>query len=399
MDYLNCFICNAETKLENSVRIRTKTKYSGIGVHGILQSFVKESKRLSFSPNDIVCEQCFQKVNQYDLACRMADDIQQEITNALYSTEQEYLSEEVEYFEESLCDKQSRVLLTADFEEFQEKYDVQYSQEKSDENDDVVISNITDDVVVEVFEPSSTDEATEQKKRKMLTRCEICYTSLHTKRDLEQHQLRYHTLKKCGVCQVVLKNLFEFKEHMRKMHLIEHGSNDETETSDRDGPAVKTDFRCEICGMSESTKKSLSKHIALHDNQLKCVICGAILKHKANLVLHMRIHTDKHFFKCDKCEKTFVHKSSLRMHLQTTHTEIRNKQCSECPLKFKTTSQLNQHLVTHSGVRNHKCPVCQKAFGQKYNMTAHYKNHFAQESKQARAKAVPKSSIKVEMEL
>lgn len=100
MEYLNCYICNSQTKLRNSVRIRTKTKYSGIGVNEIIQSFVKESHVLRFSPNDIVCEQCFEKVNKYDLACRMADEMQQEITNALYTTEQEYLNEEpVEYLE------------------------------------------------------------------------------------------------------------------------------------------------------------------------------------------------------------------------------------------------------------------------------------------------------------
>lgn len=117
MDYLNCYICNAETKIQCSVRIRTKTKYSGIGVHGILQSFMKETKRLSFSVNDIVCERCFRKVNQYDLACRMADEIQQDITNALLSTEQEYLSEEIEYLDDSSLDKQSKATLTTDFEE------------------------------------------------------------------------------------------------------------------------------------------------------------------------------------------------------------------------------------------------------------------------------------------
>lgn len=63
------------------------------------------------------------------------------------------------------------------------------------------------------------------------------------------------------------------------------------------------------------------------------------------------------------------------MHLQTTHNDVRNKPCPECPLKFKTTSQLNQHLVTHSGVKKHKCPECGKGFAQRYNMTAHYRKH------------------------
>lgn len=60
---------------------------------------------LRFSPNDIVCERCYRKINQYDLACRMADEIQKDITNSLYITEQEYLSEEpVEYLEDGQND-------------------------------------------------------------------------------------------------------------------------------------------------------------------------------------------------------------------------------------------------------------------------------------------------------
>lgn len=116
MDYLNCYICNSKTKLRNSLRIRTKTKYSGVGVHEIIQSFLKVSHVLRFGRNDIVCERCYQKINQYDLACRMADEIQQDITNALYCTEQEYLNEEpIEYLEDAPSDKNT---CQKDFEEY-----------------------------------------------------------------------------------------------------------------------------------------------------------------------------------------------------------------------------------------------------------------------------------------
>lgn len=105
MDSLNCYICNASTDLCKSIRIKSKTKYSGTGVHEIIQSFLKETHTLRFSPNDIVCEQCYQKINQYDLAYRMAGEIQKDITSLLYTTEQEYLSEEpVEYLEDDETD-------------------------------------------------------------------------------------------------------------------------------------------------------------------------------------------------------------------------------------------------------------------------------------------------------
>lgn len=116
MEYLNCYVCNSETKLQNSVRIRSKTKYSGVGIHEVIQSFLKESHVLRFSPNDIVCEQCLRKVNRYDLACRIADEIQQEITSSLFATEQEYLNEQsVEYLEFS--QDNDKTICEKDFEE------------------------------------------------------------------------------------------------------------------------------------------------------------------------------------------------------------------------------------------------------------------------------------------
>lgn len=102
MDCLNCIVCNVQTSLQTSYRMRTKTKYSGTSIHEIIQNFLKSTHLLRHSANDVVCQECYDKLNQYDLACRMTKEIQQDITNALYATEQEYLNEEdyVEYLEE-----------------------------------------------------------------------------------------------------------------------------------------------------------------------------------------------------------------------------------------------------------------------------------------------------------
>lgn len=117
MDFLNCYICNVQTKLPGSYRMRTKTKYSGTSVYEIVQNFLKSTHLLRYSANDVICEQCYRKLNQYDLACRMSSEIQQEITNALYATEQEYLNEDetVEYLEDPTIDDASAC--QADFDE------------------------------------------------------------------------------------------------------------------------------------------------------------------------------------------------------------------------------------------------------------------------------------------
>lgn len=84
----------------------------------------------------------------------------------------------------------------------------------------------------------------------------------------------------------------ELRTHTRHNHEIEHNSDDKMK-SNKAVPSTRDtngNFRCDICGIAESSKKSLSDHVALHENQLKCVVCSTILKHKGNLILHMRIH-------------------------------------------------------------------------------------------------------------
>lgn len=90
----------------------------------------------------------------------------------------------------------------------------------------------------------------------------------------------------------------ELRTHARNDHEIEHGSNDEAELIRADATANESEiyFRCDMCGVTESTEQSLVDHVALHENQIKCVVCGTILKHKANLVLHMRIHVSENVF-------------------------------------------------------------------------------------------------------
>lgn len=115
MDFLNCYICNKQTKPANGVRMRAKTKYSAMGVHEIIQGFLKETHLLRFSANDVICAKCFQKLNQYDLACRMAEEIQQEITNSLHATEQVFLSDEtVEYLVDDSIEEN---IIECDFKE------------------------------------------------------------------------------------------------------------------------------------------------------------------------------------------------------------------------------------------------------------------------------------------
>lgn len=77
-------------------------------------------------------------------------------------------------------------------------------------------------------------------------------------------------------------------------------------------------------------------------------------------------------FKCQKCDKEFVLKSSLNSHVANIHSGIRPFQCTYCP-KTCTTKQLwtNHINGNHLNKKPFVCDYCQKGFVLKQNMEAH----------------------------
>lgn len=76
-------------------------------------------------------------------------------------------------------------------------------------------------------------------------------------------------------------------------------------------------------------------------------------------------------FKCDKCERTFVHKSSLKKHKAIVHDGIRPHACDQCDKRFGAAQHLKDHMTTHTGERPFACDQCGKAFG----LPAYLKKH------------------------
>lgn len=74
-----------------------KTRHSETILHDLLQSFLDDTHILRFSAYDCVCNECFQRLNKYDLAYRTANGIRQDILNAFYATDYESLGEELVY--------------------------------------------------------------------------------------------------------------------------------------------------------------------------------------------------------------------------------------------------------------------------------------------------------------
>ena len=77
---------------------------------------------------------------------------------------------------------------------------------------------------------------------------------------------------------------------------------------------------------------------------------------------------------CDKCEKFFIRKYSLKRHIKTIHFGVKDYEC-ECGKKFVSKDQLTRHNISkHTREKPIKCEKgCEKSYSTKMARNYHYK--------------------------
>lgn len=95
---LNCFICNELTRICESKHIYHESSYSETSISSFIKKFSENEQLTRFSENDIVCDDCWRKIEKYDLACVTAEQVEFELRSALLATEQIYQKEEIVEF-------------------------------------------------------------------------------------------------------------------------------------------------------------------------------------------------------------------------------------------------------------------------------------------------------------
>nr|CAD7588188.1 unnamed protein product [Timema genevievae] len=95
-----------------------------------------------------------------------------------------------------------------------------------------------------------------------------------------------------------------------------------------------TSWCCDYCGKQFTRKKSLAKHIDIHQgsNKIACDICGKVMS-RSHMIRHKNIHMKK-----------------------------RPHKCKECGLCFHVASVLREHTYQHTGVKPYFCDICAKDF-------------------------------------
>ena len=137
-------------------------------------------------------------------------------------------------------------------------------------------------------------------------------------------------------------------------------------------------FSCLVCNRSYLSKKSLNRHMRIHDDSksITCDVCLKKFSFKSEFDSHYRTHTGEKHFACHICDRKFAQKSHLVQH-QAIHSDVRNFKCCICPegRYFRTQKGLKSHMVFHYEPKL-SCSFCDHKSYTTSNLKRHEKTHF-----------------------
>ena len=200
--------------------------------------------------------------------------------------------------------------------------------------------------------------------------CSVCGHGFENCDDLEKHtfskctECKFHL--KCAECSETFSNYESRKKHIKSVHV------------------KKTDFTCNVCGISKDDLFSLKEHIEGHTNEkiFTCELCDKRFSEKRNLLEHRLIHTRSKEVECPTCFKMLVSQKSLQRHMHF-HTIKKKIPCKYCDQKFESKAEAIEHEKTHEeenekDPQEHKCVYCGRIFSNKYRLQRHTQVHVAE---------------------
>lgn len=168
----------------------------------------------------------------------------------------------------------------------------------------------------------------------------------------------------CDICDYRTYTRYTMQRHMeRHMNL------------------VKNTFSCEVrgCGVQMSDRGSLRRHMRIHTGErpFSCTFesCDRRFVASTELKMHMRRHLGEKPYECDQCPAAFVNLSSLKIHWNHKHSDLRPFSCAQCDKSFKVKRAYKNHLVTHTDIPKYNCDLCRRSFRQLKSLRDHMNHH------------------------
>lgn len=172
-------------------------------------------------------------------------------------------------------------------------------------------------------------------------RCpKICLSQYQLQLHKKSHNIKQFGRMTCPHCDRVFQIADKFKKHVESH---ESGKFDKS-------------FPCVHCTKTFKKQYDLGRHLKSHlgIKSHTCDSCGAQFVDGTRLKQHKWIHLNYRAFKCtvDNCQESFRHKSHLKSHLASFHTnsaDLKDKtfDCHLCNRKFAYQYKLKNHIDWH----------------------------------------------------
>ncbi|XP_048003229.1 oocyte zinc finger protein XlCOF6-like isoform X21 [Leguminivora glycinivorella] len=188
--------------------------------------------------------------------------------------------------------------------------------------------------------------------------CDVCGKGYETPTGLHHHGQVDHLAKIiCRRCKTSFPTVEARRKHVKTTKACQ--------------PCV-----CKICGDRFLNYQQKENHLVSAHNKEKtifsCTECDAVFKDRTYLKTHFKtVHTTDN--KCSYCDMQFPTVPKLNTHIARKHTGERAFGCNTCAMAFMDRQTLNTHMITHNDDMKIPCPACQKLFVTRYRMKMHLK--------------------------
>lgn len=235
-----------------------------------------------------------------------------------------------------------------------------------------------------------------QDKRHQCTMCDRSYVH---KKDLNRHYKSHSAIKPhlCLTCGKSYLRSNDLKDHLAT-HVKGIKSDNISDISTTqiqillDGQ-TQGPFECNICGKKLASKKSLKRHCSKHTEERKhmCTKCDKSYVYRNELNLHMKTH-DGIQYMCPICGKSFVTGYVLNRHMRRFHKDTKSNKimkkmgikrkwnCSKCGYNFLRYIDLKRHKLTHPMLKTLNCTFCSRKFVFHMHFKCHLKSHETNQS-------------------
>jgi len=280
---------------------------------------------------------------------------------------------------------------------------------------------LTQKTVDENIELSDVNDLCNFNNEKTYFNCDICQRRFSQQSLLNLHKQQHYSGEafECLKCPKIFTSQSRMKKHLCKHNdnqIIEAKSEnrlskiktekdiqlkingtkmmkekpDKKEETKKNKEKIKQNFDCEHCDKKFTQKSHLERHMDKHgDPQYHCNICGRMFKSKKGLEYHIKIHEENFQHKCETCDRAFVTRQKLLMHIRAKHTGEKPYVCEVCGTGFTRSDKLTVHKRRlHTGERPYKCHECDWAGVDSSALIHHKKKHATEARRVAEGKAL-----------